>query len=962
MSGAFAPIITGLVDALRPIPEAFRDPSRFRVLIGNLGWAVDAESLDLSPLVPVATDVQALLLTADALIADREAKRTDAATFTADLLEVLSDLLALVATLKDIDGSTIAGELADPVLWTALALDLPEYLLLRYLEANTPVVYASLRFAGVIQVEHPDETTPAGELPIDKRRLVWENLVALIADPAGYVAARYHWDDAPTPFDYVTFLEDLWLLAHGIGLRAELLSVRDTLASSFYDNRGPEDVRELVLPLYRAITAAGMVDLGVIVVPVPPSPGKDIDGMYVTNLTYSTGATSIDLGGGWTVTMSTELEESGVAGVRVRPSGADLPAVLPAAQIDLAIEGRPPEPWYILGAPDGTFLRVHGVRHAVRFADDADGPELVVELGTLPGADGETGVELAILPGEGDGFVHDLLGDMTLTAGMDLTGSWSSRDGLLIQSGGALLVTVPIQRSLGPVFLQSATIGIEMTEKGVSFEGSLSASVTLGPFVLVLDRVGLAGKPLPPADDGALVSFGELALGLAFKPPSGVGISCNTGVVSGGGFLNIDIEGGQYSGVVDLDILGVGLTAMGIVTTELPDGSDGWAMILSISTQFVPIQLGFGFTLNGVGGLVAVNRTLSASVLQDGLKDGSLDALLFPENAVAEAVRMLALLDTAFPIAEGQFTFGPIVEIGWGVPSLLTAQLGVIISLPDPLTIVVIGQFSAILPEPDRVLVELHLDVLGVLDFAAGTVSVDAVLRDSFIVGLVLAGGMAFRSSFLTAPSFLLSFGGFHPDFEAPDNVPDLARLSVALDLGDEIQVSARDLPRHYVEHVPDRSAALRRRPGREVHGGGRGGVQHPHLLQPLPLRGRRWLRRRGAYGRLDPLRCRPRAHFQRAQALARRRHGDLDLPRRRRRFPGRGQPGRGYRCRDDRRGRRGRWARRRLAARRGVDGARARCHRGYPPRHGRRRGHLGASRRINRGARAPGAAGGGIE
>src|SRR5215475_1355183 len=117
MSGAFAPIVTGLVDALRPVPEAFRDPSRFRVLIGNLGWAVDAENLDLGPLAPVSADVQALLLTADALIADLEAKRTDAATFTADLIEVLFDLMALVATLKDIDGSTVAAELADPALW-----------------------------------------------------------------------------------------------------------------------------------------------------------------------------------------------------------------------------------------------------------------------------------------------------------------------------------------------------------------------------------------------------------------------------------------------------------------------------------------------------------------------------------------------------------------------------------------------------------------------------------------------------------------------------------------------------------------------------------------------------------------------------------------------------------------------------------------------------------------------------
>jgi hypothetical protein len=75
------------------------------------------------------------------------------------------------------------------------------------------------------------------------------------------------------------------------------------------------------------------------------------------------------------------------------------------------------------------------------------------------------------------------------------------------------------------------------------------------------------------------------------------------------------------------------------------------------------------------------------------------------------------------------------------------------------------------------------------LDLTAGTVAVDASLQDSQVAGITLSGDMAVRADFLSDPGFLLSFGGFNPHYPAPDTFPELSRLSVSLDTGDNLRL-----------------------------------------------------------------------------------------------------------------------------------------------------------------------------
>ena len=77
------------------------------------------------------------------------------------------------------------------------------------------------------------------------------------------------------------------------------------------------------------------------------------------------------------------------------------------------------------------------------------------------------------------------------------------------------------------------------------------------------------------------------------------------------GFLSFDVAKGEYSGAMFLEFQGgIAVKAFGLLTTRMPDGGKGYSLVVIISAEgFTPIQLGFGFTLTGIGGLLAINRT-----------------------------------------------------------------------------------------------------------------------------------------------------------------------------------------------------------------------------------------------------------------------------------------------------------------------------------------------------------------
>ncbi|HKB38959.1 MAG TPA: DUF6603 domain-containing protein, partial [Gemmataceae bacterium] len=242
-------------------------------------------------------------------------------------------------------------------------------------------------------------------------------------------------------------------------------------------------------------------------------------------------------------------------------------------------------------------------------------------------------------------------------------------------------------------------------------EVSVSLAIKIGPVTAAVERIGLElGVSFPQS--GGNAGFADFSIG--FKAPSGVGIKVDSAFVSGGGFLFLDREKGQYAGFLQLTIQEtLTVTAIGVITTRLPSGKKGFSFVIMITAQgFKPIPLGLGFTLTGIGGLLAINRTANEEFLREGIKNKTLDDILFPKDPIANAAQIFATLNTAFPPQDESYLFGPVVRICWGTPPILTMDLGLILELGKRNRLVILGRVSAIMPTEKHDLLRLQMNAL----------------------------------------------------------------------------------------------------------------------------------------------------------------------------------------------------------------------------------------------------------
>jgi hypothetical protein len=286
-------------------------------------------------------------------------------------------------------------------------------------------------------------------------------------------------------------------------------------------------------------------------------------------------------------------------------------------------------------------------------------------------------------------------------------------------------------------------------------------------------------------------SLGPLEFDLGLTPQTRIGVSLDAGVIKGGGFLIIDIDKGECIGVLELSLLDlVTLKAIGILNTKMPDGSDGLAVLILITAEFIPIQLGFGFTLIGVGGLLALDRSLDSEALRIGVRTGALNSIMFPKDILANINKIVSDLKTIFPIVRGHFVIGPMGKLGWGTPALITLDIGVILDIPQPM-FVILGALRCILPTEDAAILKLQVNFAGGVDFGRGMIWFDASLFDSRLLIYTLTGDMALRIGWGEQTIFVISVGGFHPAFkEIPPDLRNMQRMSISLLSGDNPRIT----------------------------------------------------------------------------------------------------------------------------------------------------------------------------
>ncbi|MBX0293221.1 hypothetical protein K3G63_22440 [Hymenobacter sp. HSC-4F20] len=434
-----------------------------------------------------------------------------------------------------------------------------------------------------------------------------------------------------------------------------------------------------------------------------------------------------------------------------------------------------PDTTYSIGNVDGTRLEIKDLSAAAFLALQNGKEDYGVNLSA-------SDVSLFLAPDEGDSFINRLLPTGGTEVHFALNVGWAKSRGLYFGGNAGLRDQVSFNNGLGPKFLnlKSLVYEIKVSDKLFVVFGA-SAQSQLGPVTATVESIGLKAE-LKKADE--IGNVGPFDLDFSFKAPTGVGIAVESDILKGGGYLSIDPANHRYAGIANLTFRDkLTLNAVGILQTELPDQQDGYSLLLLITAQFAPIQLGLGFTLNGVGGLVGVNRTLNIPYLREQVRAGRMDRLLFPANVLDNPTEVLSTVESSFPAAEGRYVFGLMAKIGWGTPRLITLDAALILELPSPVRLALLGVLQAILPDEAHPIVRLRADFLGSIDFGAKKVAFDATLTDSKILQFALTGDAAFRLYSGENPVFVLTSGGFHPAFQPPANadLPTLRRLTLAL-------------------------------------------------------------------------------------------------------------------------------------------------------------------------------------
>ncbi|CAN5302715.1 MAG: hypothetical protein H0V13_07745 [Nocardioidaceae bacterium] len=300
----------------------------------------------------------------------------------------------------------------------------------------------------------------------------------------------------------------------------------------------------------------------------------------------------------------------------------------------------------------------------------------------------------------------------------------------------------------------------------LTVERSLKLEATLGPLY-----VAATSPPVQLRDprDGSLITLGPL-------PPDAFTARLDAGPLRGGGTL-VHLPDG-VSGLLTANV-GVAEVAALASIRKLGNGPSFLAVL---SAGFTPgLQVGFGFQINRVGGVIGIERRLDADILARRLGDGSATAVLFPLDIAKNGRAVLDAAEGLFPPEPGSAVAGPTFRFAWlevAGKGFASVDLGVLLELPGPRKIALVGVLKAGI-DP---VVRLRADFAGVIDFAQQRATVDATLVDSGALGIFrIYGDLAFASSWGPASYTVLSLGGFYPGFRPePAQIRPLSRLGMA--------------------------------------------------------------------------------------------------------------------------------------------------------------------------------------
>lgn len=641
---------------------------------------------------------------------------------------------------------------------SAAAQEIPERLLhlalISWLEDRQPAVKGGLELVGLFDDSAvPGDPTDPSQPPFHLKRVRFDRIGSLFSDPAQHLKDLYGF--GRPDFDGLELFQRVKALVDRPEAQAIIITA-------------PGQPAALEAFVFRLAVEPGAMPGLRARLRVPAE--KDFN-------------VSVPIAGPWSATVDSTARFDGSiefllnpqTGLRIEPPAA---AASVAIAFGLRAANGDGTPMILIGQAGGSRLELlsAAARLPLQLSASTGAPSPVVKFGaSLELKQGK----LVIDASNADGFIATLLGGVKVESDFDLSALYDFDKGLRFTGSATIEIALPTHITLGPISIPNLYLIGGFKDGKVPVEFSVDLGAQLGPLAATVNRMGALATISFPKGGG---NAGAAQIDVGFKPPNGVGLSVDAGVVKGGGFLFIDTDRGEYAGALELTFAGfLSLKAVGIINTRMPDGSSGFSLLIIISVEFGSgLQLGFGFTLIGVGGLLGLNRTMRLDALVEGVRTGGLNSILFPRDIVANITRIISDLRAFFPPQNGIFLIGPMAKLGWGTPTLVSLTIGIIIEIPG--NIALIGVLRVALPTDDAAVVVLQVSFIGAIEFDKSRGWFFATLFDSRVLFITIQGEMGLLIAFGDDANFVVSVGGFHPRY-SPPALPFPTPRRIALDI-----------------------------------------------------------------------------------------------------------------------------------------------------------------------------------
>lgn len=392
---------------------------------------------------------------------------------------------------------------------------------------------------------------------------------------------------------------------------------------------------------------------------------------------------------------------------------------------------------------------------------------------------------------------------ITLDAGLLL----SARRGIVFEGGSSLDLYLAVRRSIGSGWLGASLSFIRLRaayqqlQQGAKLllEATAGVSLSFLKVTLTIDGIGGSLALDTSATDGNFLRLGNVVGDLVM--PDAIGLKVAWGPVHGGGIFGYDEAHDRYWGSVEI-ALGGTWTLRGVGFTESRPGG-GYSTYVSVTFEREAAPTAFDVT--GFGLVVALHRRADDRKMFESMKTGALDALLFPEDPIANSGAIVASLASMFPAEQDVHVIGGMMRFSF-LKGLGTAKVGLLFQFAtgegnnqSKIIVALVGKF-ALRGSLARVL-SIEVDGLGVYDAVTEELEVHAELRNSRLCGGDLVGGLVVfhgdpdPNDDDSSRGTFFSIGGYHPSYYAgkgPQRAAVQNRLALTIKRGNAISLEVK--------------------------------------------------------------------------------------------------------------------------------------------------------------------------